>query len=138
MKALSKFDLNQVVRKLADLRQHEHHHQNIKVVLDLTELPKITADHERIECVLHALFVRSRKCIVAANKPHGTITLRTVVNAGKIQFSITDDGIGFFSGPEPSLDLTTCAGIVQDQEGELYAWRPRHPAVTTIMMDLPI
>jgi nitrogen fixation/metabolism regulation signal transduction histidine kinase len=142
------FDLNQLVQKLAHLRQHEHHHRKIEVILDLaTELPKTTADGQLIECVLLALFARSRNAIVEAKRPHGTITVRTGVKRGKIQCSITDDGIAdpssgifrtFFTRTlEEDMTLTTCAEIVQDQAGELYAWCPHHSALTTIIMDLP-
>ena len=147
--AASKFDLNQIVQKLSQLRQHEHHHRKIAVILDLaTELPKIKADGQQIECVLLALFARSRNASIDAKKPNGTITVRTGLKAGKIQFSITDDGEAdpysgifqtFFTRTlEEDINLTTCAEIVQDQAGELYTWRPHHSAVTTIVMDLPI
>ena len=149
MKASSKFDLNQVVQKLAHLPQHEHAYHKIAVILDLgTELPKITADGEQIECVLIALLARSRNAIIEARRPHGTITVRTRLKAGKIHLSITDDGMAeqcsnipgasFTTTIEEDMNLTTCAEIVQDQEGKLYAWRPRHPAVTSITMDLPV
>ncbi len=144
----TKFDLNQLVQKLAHLRQHEHHHHKIAVILDLgTELPKTRADGAQIECVLLALFARSRNAIIDAKRPHGTIIVRTRLKAGNIQFSITDDGIAdpasgifqtFFTRTlEEDFNLTTCAEIVQDQAGELYTWRPHHSAVTTIIMDVP-
>jgi sensor histidine kinase YesM len=97
--------------------------------------------------VLLALFARSRNAIIEAKRPHGTITVRTELKGGKIQFSITDDGL-----PDPSsgvfgtlftrlleedVNLTTCAEIVQEQDGELYVWRPSHSSSTTIIMDLP-
>jgi nitrogen fixation/metabolism regulation signal transduction histidine kinase len=119
------FDLNQLVRKLAYLRQHEHHRHKIAVILDLgTELPKTTADGQQIECVLLALFARSRNAIIDAKRPHGTIRIHTALKAGKIQFSITDDGIAdpssgifrtFFTRTlEEDMNLTMCAEIAQD------------------------
>jgi signal transduction histidine kinase len=145
--AATNFDLNQIVQKLSQLRQHEHHHRKIAVILDLArELPETTADGQQIECVLLALFARSRNAIIEAKRPHGTITIRTGLKGGKIQFSITDDGAvdpppiiseAFFT-PEEDSNLTTCAEIVQDQAGELYAWHSHHSASTTIIMDLPV
>jgi nitrogen fixation/metabolism regulation signal transduction histidine kinase len=146
--APTKFDLNQLIQKLARLRQHEHHHRKIAVILDLaTELPNTSADGSQIECVLLTLFARSRDAIIEAKRPHGTITLRTRLKAGRIQFSITDDGLPdassglfgtLFTRPlEEDVNLTTCAEIVQEQDGELYAWRPHHSASRTIIMDLP-
>jgi hypothetical protein len=143
------FDLNQLIEKLAHLRQDDHEHRNIVVVLDLDKkLPKTSADSQQIECVLLALFARARKAIIEAKSLYGTIAVRTTLKAGKIQFSITDEGVAerspgilgpiFRRRPEDDINLTTCAEIVQDQGGELYAWRPHHPAVTTIVMDLPI
>jgi hypothetical protein len=146
--ATTKFDLNQVVQELSHLRQYEHHHRKIAVILDLaTELPKTAVDGQQIECVLLALFARSRKAIIEAKRPHGTITIRTKLKVGRIQFSITDDGVAdpppisrvsLTATPEEDMNLTTCAEIVQDQSGELYSWRPRHSASTTIIMDLPV
>jgi hypothetical protein len=134
----TKLDLNKAVQELAQLRQHDHRHHNINVILDLDrELPETTADGEQIECVLLALFARARNAIIDAKKTHGSIAVRTGLKAGNIQFSITDDGRPVFK-PEESITLTTCAEIVQDQEGELYAWRPGHRAMTTIVMDLPV
>jgi nitrogen fixation/metabolism regulation signal transduction histidine kinase len=146
--AATKFDLNQVVQELSHLRQYADHHRKIAVILDLaTELPKTTVDGQQIECVLLALFARSRNAIIEAKIPHGTITIRTELKVGKIQFSITDDGVtdpppisgaSLTRTPEEDMTLTTCAEIVQDQAGTLYSWRPRHSASTTIIMDLPI
>jgi phosphoglycerate-specific signal transduction histidine kinase len=146
--AANKFDLNQLIQKLSQLRQHEHHHRKIAVILDLaTDLPNTSADGQQIECVLLTLFARSRDAIIEAKRPHGTITVRTRLKAGRIQFSITDDGLPdassglfgtLFTRPlEEDINLTTCAEIVQDQAGELYAWHPRHSASRTIIMDLP-
>jgi hypothetical protein len=133
---------------LSQLRQHEHHHRKIAVILDLApELPETTGDVQQIECVLLTLFARSRNAIIEAKRPQGTITVRTRLKAGKLQFSITDDGVPdpssgvfgtFFTRPlEEDMNLTTCAEIVQEQDGELYAWLPRHSESTTIIMDLP-
>ena len=143
------FDLNQLIEKLAHLRQQEHQQRNIVVILDLDKkLPKTSADCQQIECVLLALFARARNAIVEAKNLYGTIAVRTARKAGKVQFSITDEGVAerspgilgpiFRRKPEDEINLTTCAEIVQDQGGELYAWRPHHPAVTTIVMDLPV
>jgi K+-sensing histidine kinase KdpD len=145
----AKFDLNQTIKKLAHSSQYEYHHREIAVILDLaTELPKTSADGRQVECVLLALFARSRNAIIEAKRRHGTITVRTRVKAGKVQFSITDDGVPeassgiletFFTRPlEEDMNLTTCAEMVQDQAGELYAWSPLHSTSTTIIMDLPV
>jgi nitrogen fixation/metabolism regulation signal transduction histidine kinase len=147
--AATKFDLNELIQKLARLRQHEHHHRKIALILDLApEMPETRADAQQIECVLLALFARSRNAILEGKRPRGTIRVRTGLKGGKIQFSITDDGAtdppptiseAFFTRtPEEDINLTTCAEIVQDQAGELYAWHPRHSASTTIIMDLPV
>jgi K+-sensing histidine kinase KdpD len=148
-RASTKSDLNEIVRRLAYLRQHEHHHHKIAVILDLDrELPKTKADGRQIECVLLSLFARSRKAIIEAKRPHGTIKVRTELKAGKVQFSITDDGLAdpvhslsgafFRRTAEEDANLTTCAEIVQDQAGEMYAWRPRHSVFTTVIVDLPV
>jgi hypothetical protein len=142
---IASFDLNTIVQKLVYLRQHQHPDRKIAVILDLgKELPKTWADPHQIECAIHALFARSLDAIIESEKPHGTITVRTTFKRGKIQLSITDDGIpasrrfnAFSRTPQEDMSITTCAEIVQDQDGELYAWRPSHPALTTIVVDLP-
>jgi signal transduction histidine kinase len=147
--ATRSFDLNQLIEELAHLPQQEHEHRNIVIILDLDKkLPKTSADRQQIECVVLALFTRARNAIIEAGSLYGTIAVCTTRRAGKVQFSITDEGVAerspgilgpiFRRKPEDEINLTTCAEIVQDQGGELYAWRPHHPAVNTIVMDLPI
>lgn len=143
--AATKFDLNQVLQELSH-SQYDEYHRKIEVILDLaTELPRTAADGHQIECVLLALFARSRNAI-ETKRSHGTIMIRTELKFGRIQFSITDDGADpppifetpLTTTPEEDMNLTSCAEIVQDQAGELYSWRPRHSGYTTIVMDLPI
>jgi nitrogen fixation/metabolism regulation signal transduction histidine kinase len=141
-------DLNKLVEKLVELRHYEYRHLNIVVVLDLDKgIPKSSADGQQIECVLLTLFARARAAIVEGKSLCGTIRIRTALNAGKIQCSITDDGADERSpvvlGPifrrrrQDDINITICAEIVQDQGGELYAWRPHDSFATTIVMDLP-
>ena len=143
--AATKFDLNQILQELSQSQYEDHRHQ-IEVILDLaTDLPKTTADGQQIECVILALFARSRNAI-ESKRSHGTIMIRTELKVGKIQLSITDDGVAdpppMFEAsltrtPEEDMNLTTCAEIVQDQAGELYSWCPHQSGYTTIIMDLP-
>ena len=145
----SKVDLNQLIEKVADLQLNEYRRRDILLILNLDkEVPRISADGWQIECVLIALFARARNAMTEARKLYGTITARTIVKAGRVQFLLTDEGVGercpatlgpiFRRRPEEDNDLTVCAEIVQDQGGELYAWRPHHSAATTIVMDFPI
>jgi hypothetical protein len=125
------FDLNTALRTLADSRQDECRARNIAVILDLAaELPTTAAGGDQIKNVLGALFSEAQRAILESGK-HGSITICTKLNNGSMQMSLTHDG------PSDGLDLTVCAGIVQDQGGELYLWRPRHLPHTTIIMDLP-
>jgi K+-sensing histidine kinase KdpD len=143
--AATRFDLNQVLQELSH-SQYENHHHRIEVILDLaTNLPRTTADVQLIECVILALFARSRNAI-ETRRSRGTITIRTELKFGRIQLSITDDGVAdtpppfeasLTRTPEEDLNLTTCTEIVQDQAGELYSWCPHHSGYTTIIMDLP-
>jgi hypothetical protein len=125
------FDLNEALRMLADSRQDECRAQNISLILDLAaKLPKTAADGEQIKNVLCALFSDAQRTILDSGS-HGSITISTQLNDGRMKLSITHDGAG------EGRDLDVCAGIVQDQAGELYLWRPRHSAQTTIIVDLP-
>jgi hypothetical protein len=139
------FDLNHTLRGLTQVRQPEHRRHNIAVILDLApELPQTGVDGQQIENVLCALLERAKKTILNSNKLHGTITIRTRLNGGKVQLSITDDGLTGSLAPfiEETLDkgfnLTKYAEIVQDQAGDIYAWRPRCTGFTTNFVDLPI
>ncbi len=143
------FDLNQALRRLVYDRLPELALRNIGLILNLaSELSKNTADNREIDKVLFALFGRAQKAILGTVKVHGMILIRTERKAGKIQLSITDNGIDhpfanvfpqFFEGRlENCPDLSACAEIVQDQGGELYAWRPRDSSFSTIFMDLPV
>ena len=145
---LRKFDIHQTLRTLAQSLQDDHRPPRVAVILDFaTELPQTRVDGQQIKNVLFALFLRSQNAILESKKAYGTITVRTGVKGGKIQVSITDDGMAdlmrttvatFVEETPGRLCLTTCAEIVQDQAGELYAWRPRCAPFTTILMDLPI
>jgi signal transduction histidine kinase len=125
------FDLNEALRTLADSLQDECGAQNIAVIFDLAaDLPKAAADGEQITNVLCALFSNAQRAILSSGK-HGSITVCTQLNDGRMRLSLTHDG------SNDGQDLTVCAGIVQDQAGELYLWRPRDLLHTTIIMDLP-
>jgi len=143
------FDLNQTLRRLVYHREHQLRPCNTAVILDLgSELPKSTAKSGQIEKVLFALFTRSQKAIEGAGRVNGTILIRTRLKGGKIQVSITDNGVIdpfanvfqdlFKNKVENSPDLTVCAEIVQDQAGELYGWHLHGSSSTTIFMDLPV
>ena len=141
----TKFDLNQVLQELSHIQYADQQHQ-IEVILDLaTNLPRITANGQQIECVLLALFARSRNAI-ETKRSQGTIMIRTELKIDKIQLSITDDGVAdpppisetcLTRTPEEEMNLATCAEIVQDQAGELYSWCPHDLGYRTIIMDLP-
>jgi len=143
----SKFDIHQTLRTLAQSLQDDDRAPHVAVILDFaTELPQTRVDGQQIKNVLFALFLRSQNAILESKKAYGTITVRTGVKGGKIQVSITDDGLVDLmrttcatfveETPGHSLCLTTCAEILQDQAGELYAWRSRHSAFTTIQTEL--
>ena len=126
------FDLNEALRELAESRRQDCRRRNIAVTLNLDpELPKIAADGQQMQNVLCALFLHAQESI----NSRGSIALHTKRNAGRIQLSITHDGVADLHG---AFDLIICAEIVQDQSGELYVWQPRYSAGTTITVDLPV
>jgi hypothetical protein len=146
--AMTRLDLNGLIRKVVQLDQAERHGRNIALILDLDKnLPKIKANSRQIEWVLLALVARSRNVIVEAGRLYGTITVCTRVRPGKVQFSLTTDGVvdpdsrvpgTFFTRTlEEDMNVTMCAEIVQDHAGELYSWRPYGSPLATLGMDLP-
>ena len=135
----AEFVLNEALRALAESYRNECQARNIEVILDLdSDLPKIDADGDQLQMVLSSLFVLAQRAIRESDNTSGNILLRTAISGGRIQLSMTHDGLAEpIDAADQRLDLTVCAQIVQDQAGELCAWRPRRSAGTTIMMDLP-
>ena len=130
----AEFDLNEAIRELADSRRDDCRTRNIAVILDLApELPKTAADGGQLQNVLSALFLHAQEAILESGNSGGSITIRTQLNAGRMQLSISHDGVADLHG---MFDLIICAQIIQDQGGELYVWRPRYSAGTTITVDL--
>lgn len=148
------FRLNDVVRNVVQLREYEVSVDDITVRLDLSEdLPAGTGDPSQIEQVLLNLVVNAEDAITQVQGRSGIIQIRTTLEEGRIQLSVTDNGSGIRAGDmakifDPffttkgknsgtGLGLSICAEIVKDHGGELYAWST-YGGGSTFTLELPV
>jgi signal transduction histidine kinase/ActR/RegA family two-component response regulator len=148
------FDLNDAIRNVMQLREYQENVDNIVVTADLSsDLPRAWGDPHQLEQVFLNLIVNAEDAIADIQRRPGSIHIRTSVEAGHIQVTVTDNGSGihardmarifdpFFTTKEKQrgtgLGLSICAEIVKDHEGELYAWST-YGGGSTFTLELPI
>jgi signal transduction histidine kinase/ActR/RegA family two-component response regulator len=148
------FNLNDVIRNVVQLREYQEHVDNIVVTTDLSpDLPYGWGDPHQMEQVILNLIVNAEDAIADAHRRPGAIHVKTAVEAGHIQVTVTDNGSGihardmarifdpFFTTKEKQrgtgLGLSICAEIVKDHGGELYAWST-YGSGSTFTLELPI
>ncbi len=148
------FDLNDVIRNMAQLREYHENIENIAVTTDFSEdLPYALGDPHQIEQVFLNLIVNAEDAITDAQRRPGMIHVKTSVEGGRLQVTVTDNGSGihardmarifdpFFTTKEKhrgtGLGLSICAEIVKDHGGELYAWST-YGSGSTFTLELPI
>lgn len=126
--------LKESIRTLADLHAAECSSRNVEIVLDLApDLPPTRADAGEIQTVIKILFSQACKAIAESGEAGGTVFIKTKTMGERVQVWLTHEGALDSADP----DFLTCAQIVQIHRGELWAWRPRCSALTTIIVDLP-
>jgi CheY-like chemotaxis protein len=127
---------------------------NIVVTTDLSEdLPYAWGDPHQMEQVFLNLVVNAEDAITDIQRRPGAIQIKTFVDGGRIQVTVTDNGGGihardmarifdpFFTTKDKhrgtGLGLSICAEIVKDHGGELYAWST-YGSGSTFTLELPI
>jgi signal transduction histidine kinase len=136
------FDMNKIVRGVAELRRHQHE-RAITLNLDLEEnLPKATGDTSLIEQVVLTLLMNAEDSVNADPHKPGVIDLRTSLRNDRLQLHVTDNGFTrdaarIFEPAEGGVGLNICAEIAKDHGGELYAWNS-YGNGTTLTLELPI
>lgn len=148
------FDVNDSIRNVIQLRAYPESVDNIAITTELSEdLPYAWGDPHQVEQVILNLVVNAEDAISDVNRRSGTIHVRTFVENGRIQMTVTDNGSGihardmarifdpFFTTKEKNrgtgLGLSICSEIVKDHGGELYAWST-YGSGSTFTLELPI
>jgi two-component system NtrC family sensor kinase len=146
----SRVNLNEIVKRVAEMREHELRLANIGVELELDEhLAETIADAAQVQQALLNLVLNAEQAILQA-KDNGHIWIRTrSISAGRIALEVADDGPGvspemklrifdpFFTtkpaGVGTGLGLSILYGIVHQHGGEVSVEnRPGGGAVFTV------
>jgi signal transduction histidine kinase/CheY-like chemotaxis protein len=135
------FDLNRIVRNVAELRRRRHV-SDLEVMLELDpNLPEILGDPSQIEQVVLTLLINAEDCVAAAPNNPATIHVRTCVQGSRVQLHVSDSGFArdaarIFESGESGVGLNICAEIAKDHGGELYAWSSYENGAT-LTLELP-
>jgi signal transduction histidine kinase len=128
-------DLNNVVRETIALVRRQIEKRNIRLELELGELPEVSASTGELEQVFMNLLLNARDAIVAKGAGGGTITITTGVADGSVNVEVRDDGVGmneatrsrafepFFTtkpvGQGTGLGMSVSFGIIQSHGAEI-------------------
>ena len=125
------FDVNEIVRIVVQAHERRWKEAGTAFRIDLAEnLPQIFIDPHELEQVLLVLVANAEHAISANVGRPGQIQLRTALQGQRLQVTVTDNGRGIhsremahlFDGQSRDTELTSCAGVIRDHGGELYAW----------------
>jgi len=145
-------DLNEQLRRVVTLRNHEQNVNNIKVVLNLApDLPLVMGNSSQLQQVFFNIIVNAEQAMLDFHEK-GTITITTQNRRGQVTVTIADDGPGiapenmsrlftpFFTtkeiGKGTGLGLSICHGIISEHEGRIYA-ESEYGKGTAFIIELP-
>ena len=129
--------VNEVIRKILELRAYEQKVNNISVNTSLAEdLPDILGNGSQLGQVFFNIVINAEYCMLEAHGK-GTLAIATEEAGGFIRVAFADDGPGisredlrhlfnpFFStkevGKGTGLGLSICHGIVAEHGGRIWA-----------------
>ena len=126
-------DVNQVIREILTLLDSEATRSSVAMRTDLSaELPKIMADRVQLQQVFMNLMLNA---IEAMKDSGGELTVKSELQDGHLQFSVSDTGVGlppekldqifsafFTTKPQGSgMGLAISRSIVESHGGRLWA-----------------
>ncbi len=128
-------DLNEVVREMVAIAEHDLAGRGVRTLMDLAPgLPDVSGDRVQIQQVLLNLIMNGADALQSVERPNRHIGIATVRTAeGSVQVTVADDGTGidpaacerlfepfFTTKPEGmGMGLAICRSIVGAHEGEL-------------------
>ena len=126
-------DVNGIIQEMLTLLEGEATRSSIAMRTDLSaELPKITADRVQLQQVFMNLILNA---IEAMNDSGGELTVKSQLQDGQLQFSVSDTGVGlpmekmdqifsaFFTtkAQGSGMGLAISRSIVESHGGQLWA-----------------
>jgi PAS domain S-box-containing protein len=126
-------DVNGIIQELLTLLKGEAYRFSVAIRTDLsTELPKIMADRVQLQQVFMNLILNA---IEAMKDSGGELTVKSELQDGQLQFSVSDSGVGlpmekmdqifsafFTTKPQGSgMGLAISRSIVESHGGQLWA-----------------
>src|SRR6266436_3055713 len=125
-------DVNGIIEEILTLLKCEADRYSVAMRTELTELPKIMADQVQLQQVFMNLMLNA---IEAMKEEGGELTVKSKLQDGQLQFSVSDTGVGlpaekmdqifsafFTTKPQGSgMGLSISRSIVESQGGQLWA-----------------
>ncbi len=125
-------DVNGIIEEILMLLKCEADRYSVAMRTELTELPKIMADQVQLQQVFMNLMLNA---IEAMREEGGELTVKSQLQDGQLQFSVSDTGVGlpkekmdqifsafFTTKPQGSgMGLSISRSIVESHGGRLWA-----------------
>lgn len=97
-------DLNHVIRETVALIRRQIEKKNIKLALNLSDIPPINANPGELEQVFMNMLLNARDAVETQTETEGgTILVQTTSEDGSVLVSINDDGIGMDEATQARL-----------------------------------